>query len=107
MDLAISFDPRPPEAVVTVAGELDCFTSRRLRELMEEAVDLGCLRVRLDLGGVSFVDASALGVIATYHRRLAEARGSLHVVACSPRFLRVCRLAGLDSALQLADAQTV
>ena len=105
MDFRISSEVRPPEAVITVAGELDVFTSPRLRDCLQDALDTGCRIVMLDLGDVDFVDASALGVIAVHRRSIAEVGGALHLIAWSPRFLRVCRLAGLDGAFELTDAQ--
>jgi anti-sigma B factor antagonist len=105
MDFSIASELRPPEAVITVAGELDVFTSNRLRDRLEEAVDTGCRVVMLDLGDVTFLDASALGVITVARRSIGEAGGSLHLVAWSSRVLRVCRLAGLDSAFGMTDSQ--
>jgi anti-sigma B factor antagonist len=105
MDFSISSEIRPPEADITVAGELDVFTSQQLRDRLQEAIDTGCRLVLLDLGGVTFVDASALGVITVARRSIGEAGGSLHLVAWSSRVLRVCRLAGLDSAFGMTDSQ--
>ena len=105
MDFTISSEVCPPEAVITVTGELDVFTARRLRDHLQDAADTGCRIVLLDLDGVSFVDASALRTIAVYRRNLAEIDGSLHIVAWTPRFLRVCRLAGLESTFELTDSQ--
>ena len=105
MDFTISSEVRPPEAVITVTGELDVFTAQQLRDRLQDAADTGCRVVMLDLGAVSFVDASALRTIAVCRKNLAAIDGSLHLVAWSPRFLRVCRLAGLESTFELTDSQ--
>lgn len=104
MDFTLSSDIRPPEAVVTVAGELDVFTSPQLRDRIQDAVDAGCLHVLLDLAGVSFADAAALRVLSQFHRQLAKDGGALQLVAWSPQVLRLCQLAGIDRAFQLTDA---
>ena len=104
MQFTLSMDVRPPEAVITVAGELDVFTSQQLRDRLQDAVDHGCHRVLLDLDGVSFADASALRVLSRFHRQLAEDGGLLLLVAWSPQVLRLCELAGIDRAFQLTDA---
>jgi len=101
MDFTLSIQARPPEAVITVGGELDVFTSLQLRERLEEAVAVGCRQVVLDLGGISFADASALQVLDRYHRDLAEANGSLRIVAMSAPLQRLCRVTGLDDTFGL------
>jgi anti-sigma B factor antagonist len=55
----------------------------------------------VDLGGVTFADASALGVFARARAELAARQGSLGFVATSAPFRRVCRLTGLDTVFEL------
>ena len=97
MLFTLSMDVHAPEAVITAGGELDIFTTRRLRERLHDALDMGCVRVLVDVAGVSFADASAMRVLSRFHTQLAEIGGSLEFIACSPQFLRLCRITGLDS----------
>jgi anti-sigma B factor antagonist len=101
MHFTLSTQTRPPEAVITARGELDVFTSLELRQRLEAAVALGCRQVVLDLGGISFADASALQVLVRFHRDLAEVHGSLRIVAMSAPMQRLCRITGLDNTFGL------
>ena len=87
-------------ALVSVSGELDLYTSRRLQEAIGEATSVGADQVVVDLSGVGFIDSTALGVIVQESKRL-EGRGqSLLLVINDPRMLRVFEVTGLDRVLR-------
>jgi anti-sigma B factor antagonist len=56
--------------------------------------------VLVDVGGVTFVDASALGVFERAREDLAARHGSIGFVATSAPFRRLCSLTGLDVLLE-------
>ncbi|WP_395691449.1 STAS domain-containing protein [Nocardioides sp.] len=101
MDFSMTMTLDPPTAVVTANGELDIFTAREVSQRLLDAMNAGCLRVLVDLGGVTFCDASALGVFARTRHQLAENDGSMDFVATSPPFRRLCALTGLDEVFDL------
>jgi anti-sigma B factor antagonist len=104
MDFTFTLTTSPPDAFVRAFGELDVFTSQRLKTGMSEAVDAGCRRVLLDLVDVTFVDAAALRALERFRAQLTEDGGSLRLVGTSDRFLTLCRMTGLASTFGLADA---
>jgi anti-sigma B factor antagonist len=86
-------------ALVSVSGELDLYTSERLRRAIDEAASVGADTVLLDLSGVGFIDSTVLGVIVQESKRL-EGRGvSLTLVTDDPRTLRVLEVTGLDRVM--------
>lgn len=101
MDFSMTLTMDPPTATVTAHGELDIFTARQVSQRLAEAVRAGCLKVLVDVGGVTFVDASALGVFDRARRDLAAQEGSLDFVATSRTFRRLCSLTGLDTVFEL------
>ncbi len=103
MDFSLTLDVSPPDVFVRPCGELDVFSAHQLSRDLHDAVDEGCLRVLLDLADVTFVDAGALGVLDRLRTQMADLGGSLLVVDWSPRFLQVCRMAGLDRTFELAE----
>ncbi|MBJ7357246.1 STAS domain-containing protein [Nocardioides sp.] len=103
MDFSLTLDVSPPDVFVRPCGELDVFSAHQLSRDLHDAVDEGCRRVLLDLADVTFVDAGALGVLDRLRTQMAELGGSLVVVDWSPRFLQVCRMAGLDRTFELAE----
>jgi anti-sigma B factor antagonist len=107
MDFSLTMDTAPPDVFVRPRGELDVFSAHRLSLSLHEALDAGCRRVLLDLADVTFVDAGALGLLNRFRTQVAEVGGSLQVIAWSPRFLQVARMAGLDGVFELADPEPV
>ncbi|HWG74136.1 MAG TPA: STAS domain-containing protein [Acidimicrobiales bacterium] len=70
------------DALVEVSGDLDSFTSPRLREVLNTALRDRPNRVFVGLTDVPFVDSTALSVLAECHYR-ARSQGC-ELVLCSP-----------------------
>jgi anti-sigma B factor antagonist len=79
--------------VVSVHGELDLDAAGELRDALEGATEDG--RLIVDLVGTTFIDSTALGVIAG----AAKAGANLTVVASDPRIVRIFQLTGLDRSI--------
>lgn len=101
MDFSLSIALEPPTATLVANGELDIFTAHQVSRQLGEAIASGCTRVLVDLGGVTFADASALGVFARAHTDLASRQGRIDFLATSPQFRRLCSLTGMDTVFEL------
>ena len=101
MDFNLNVAIDPPRATLTAHGELDIFTARQVSRQLVEAMTAGCRQVLVDVGGVTFVDASALGVFARAFATLQTDDGSLGFVETSPPFRRLCKMTGLDVVFDL------
>ncbi len=87
-------------AVVSVSGELDLHTAKRVQTGIAEAGAVGADTVIVDLSETSFIDSTALGVLVQETKRL-EGRGhSLVLVTNDPRTLRMVEVAGLNRVLR-------
>jgi anti-sigma B factor antagonist len=88
--------------VVSVAGELDLHTAGELSAELDGAIARGPKRIVIDLGGVTFLDSTALGALVTAAKR-ARAAGAptLVVVTDDPHTLKIFRITGLDAVLGL------
>jgi len=85
--LTLQVRRRPGYVLVAAAGEIDISTVPRLRGLLGTLT--GGETVIVDLGQVSFIDATGLGALAGAAGRAAAAGGSLHVTAAPPRVRRL------------------
>jgi anti-sigma B factor antagonist len=88
-------------AVLQVTGEVDVYTAPALREHMQDLSAKGVVHLIVDLGRVDFLDSTGLGVLIGGLKRLREAGGSLALVICTPRVLRVFQITGLTKALAI------
>jgi anti-sigma B factor antagonist len=90
--------------VVDVKGEVDLYTSPRLRERIVELVEEGHIRIVVNLEEVGFLDSSGLGALVGALKRVNE-RGGRLVLACpegSP--LKVLTITGLDKVFAIHDS---
>jgi anti-sigma B factor antagonist len=87
-------------AVVSVSGELDLHTAKRVQTGIDEAGTVGADTVIVDLSETSFIDSAALGVLVQETKRL-EGRGrSLVLVTNDPRTVRAVEATGLNRVLR-------
>jgi anti-sigma B factor antagonist len=86
-------------ASVKVAGDLDIATAPTLWGLLQAHLAVGRRFLRLDLAGLTFLDAAALSGIVGAHHDALDRRGTLVLTGVSERTARVLRLAALDTVL--------
>jgi anti-sigma B factor antagonist len=89
-------------AVLVVGGELDYEFSPQLKARIVSAIKDGRRRLVLDLSDVTFIDSTAIGVLAGAVARLDKAGGgSLAVVCTHEKVLEIFEITGLDSVITL------
>jgi anti-sigma B factor antagonist len=86
--------------LVRASGELDLACVPRLRAVLATSGS----RVVLDLRGVTFLDASGLGVLVTASYRARRAGGAVRLVGASSQVRRVVTITSLDGVLGLFDS---
>lgn len=90
--------------VVALEGELEVSEAPALRDLMGALIEGPQSRVLLDLGQVSFIDSSGIGVLVGAHRRAEEAGARIGLASPSPGVRRVFELTRTDRVLRLFDS---
>jgi anti-anti-sigma factor len=89
-------------ASVRVAGELDLASARLLEAALEHQLDLGRRYVRLDLSGLSFLDATGLGAILDAHWAYLNRGGTLILTGVGRQVRRLVQLTETDGVLLVA-----
>jgi len=82
--------------IVSVTGELDIATAEQAYSYISEVIDARPAPVSVDLSGLTFCDASGLGVLARIARHAREAGRQLMLTSARPSLLKIMRLTGLD-----------
>ena len=82
--------------IVSVAGELDIATAEQAYIYISDVIDAWPMPVSVDLSGLTFCDASGLGVLARIARHARAAGRQLRLVAARPSLLKIMRITGLD-----------
>ena len=83
--------------VISVVGELDIATTEQAYAYISEVIDSWPTAVSVDLSGLTFCDASGLGVLAKIARHARQAGRQLKLISVRPPLLKIMRLTGLDS----------
>ena len=84
--------------VVSVTGELDIATAEQAYLYISDVIDAWPTPVSVDLSGLTFCDASGLGVLARIARHARQAGRQLKLTAARPSLLKIMRITGLDRA---------
>ena len=84
--------------VVSVTGELDIATAQQAYAYISDVINDGRAPVSIDLAGVTFCDASGLGVLARIAAKAKAAGRQLRLTSARPSLLKIMRITGLDTA---------
>jgi anti-sigma B factor antagonist len=87
--------------VVSVSGELDLHTAGELSAELEGVIARRPKRIVVDLGGVTFLDSTALGALVTAAKHARAVGAPTLVVTDDPHTLKIFRITGLDAVLGL------
>jgi anti-sigma B factor antagonist len=95
-------DAGPDVAILVVGGEVDYEVSPQVKAHMMRALKAGSRRLILDLTEVTFIDSTAIGVLAGVVDKLDETDGgSLSVVCTHEKVMQIFEITGLDSVITL------
>src|SRR5271154_3541725 len=87
-------------ALLVMGGELDYEVSPQIRARLVGAIKDGRRRLVLDLTEVTFIDSTAIGVLAGTVVKLDEAGGGSLAVVCShEKVVQIFEITGLDNVI--------
>lgn len=82
--------------VISVTGELDIATAEKAYSYISGIIDSRPTPVSVDLSGLTFCDASGLGVLAKIAKHARQAGRQLRLTSARPPLLKIMRITGLD-----------
>jgi anti-sigma B factor antagonist len=92
----------PEVAILVVGGEVDFEVSPQLKARLMRAIKGGSRRLILDLSDVTFIDSTAIGVLAGTVEKLDESGGgSLSVVSNHEKVIQIFEITGLDNLMTI------
>jgi anti-sigma B factor antagonist len=90
---------------VRVGGELDLQAAPALKQALVELIEDGYIDVVVDMTDTTFLDSTALGVLAGRYRELRAHGGSLAVICSNRNVLDTLEIAGVGHALTLCHSR--
>lgn len=89
-------------SVIEAPADFDIYSAPAVRELAVQLQDDGSTAIVFDVGGVMFMDNTALAVIFGTHKRLRSSGGEgAAVAAASDRVARCFKVTGLSEHLPM------
>jgi len=101
VDLALSTTAQGERTIVHVGGEIDVYTAPQLRRRLDEPIQAGCKDLVVDLGRVTFLDSTGLGVLVGRLKMVRSQGGRMRIVGATDRVLKVFTITGLDRVLEM------
>ncbi len=87
--------------MVHVGGEIDVYTAPALRECLDGEIEKGQHELIVDLGGVTFMDSTGLGVLVGRLKMVRQREGTMRLVCAHERVLKVFTITGLDKVFEI------
>jgi anti-sigma B factor antagonist len=81
--------------VVEVIGEIDVYTSPKVKEIISELIDKGNYNLVVNLEGVRYIDSTGLGVLIGALKKVREKDGSISLVCTNPQIKKIFNITGL------------
>ncbi len=82
-------------AVFHVDGDIDIAMVPEFREAIESLLESGIINVVVDLGGVTYADSSALGLLVWLDGRLRDIHGRIMLSGANRNVARILEISGL------------
>jgi anti-sigma B factor antagonist len=101
--LSVTSEGDDGRSVLAVSGDLDLAAVPHLREEAAERISAGRGALCLDLGGVTFLDSSGLGVLVELRTRARSNGVSFELLNVPSGPARIITIAGLAETLGLAS----
>lgn len=99
-----TLDRRPDGISVRLAGEMDIATAPQLPETVRSLSGPEMQHVRLDLSGLTFIDASGLAALVQVRTLVHRAGGRLTLHGARPLLCRMLAVTNLSSEFDLESS---
>jgi anti-sigma B factor antagonist len=93
-------------AVIALEGEVDVYTSPRLKQEMVELLNKDSVKLVIDLSAVEYLDSTGLGVLIGGLKRARERNGDLRLICDNLRILRIFEITGLTKIFDIYRSET-
>ncbi|MEL6822569.1 MAG: STAS domain-containing protein [Calditrichota bacterium] len=89
--------------VIAVTGEVDLYSSPKLREALNGLTDTKEARIVVDMSGVSYMDSSGLATLVEALQKTGGYKGAFSLASVTPEVLSVFQLSRLDQVFDIHE----
>jgi anti-sigma B factor antagonist len=91
--------------VVDLNGEIDVYTSPRVKETITDLIDQGHYDLIINLENVRYIDSTGLGVLIGGLKRVREHSGTVNLVCTNPQIKKIFDITGLVKIFGIYDSE--
>jgi anti-sigma B factor antagonist len=95
-----------PVSVVDLNGEIDVYTSPKVKEAISDLIDKGHYSIVINLENVRYIDSTGLGVLIGGLKRVREHSGTVHLVCTNPQIRKIFDITGLAKIFGIFDSES-
>jgi stage II sporulation protein AA (anti-sigma F factor antagonist) len=107
VSLSVNLETKNNVLCIRLEGELDHHSAEILRKQVDESIQKNKIHhIVLNLGKLSFMDSSGLGVILGRYKLVKNNGGEMVVCAISPPVKRLFEMSGLFKIIRLEETET-
>ncbi|MBV8246710.1 MAG: STAS domain-containing protein [Candidatus Eremiobacteraeota bacterium] len=104
MDIKVNVHEGKGDAyVVELNGEIDVYTSPKVKDATSELIDQGHYNLVINLEKVRYIDSTGLGVLIGSLKRVREHGGSVNLVCNNPQIKKIFDITGLVKIFGIYD----
>ena len=92
-------------AVLDVAGELDLYTSPKLKDALQGLLREGHARLIINLSDTTYMDSTTLRILTAVRQQAREAGGNLGLVYTQPSIDRLMTITGLKDLFPIFPSE--
>ena len=101
MGMQVNVTDSEEAITIKVEGEIDLYSSPELRSAINQAVPKGRRAVRIDLGGVAYMDSSGVATLVEGLRHAGDKGVEFVLIAPSSSVMKVLQLSRLDTVFNI------
>ncbi len=108
VDIAVNVRSAPGRddmRVVDLNGEIDVYTSPKVKEAITELIDQGHYALIINLENVRYIDSTGLGVLIGGLKRVREHSGTVNLICTNPQIKKIFDITGLVKIFGIYDSE--
>ncbi len=86
---------------VDVHGEIDVYTSPKVKETIHSLIEKGHYNLIINLEGVRYIDSTGLGVLIGALKKVREHNGRILLICTNPQIKKIFNLTGLVKIFEI------
>lgn len=96
MDIKINTrDLSPTVSLAEVQGEIDVYTSPKVKEALTDLIEKGKYNLIISLEEVRYIDSTGLGVLIGTLKKVREHNGTIGIICTNPQIKKIFNITGL------------